>query len=119
PLLASWRYGLGKAIAFTSDAKARWLSNWIGDEVYTQFWIQSVRWVLRNQEPSDLRPRVEVEGGRGRVIVDAVDENDRYINFLDLIARVGLPETADAGSTEEGLNVRLRQTSPGRYEGEF
>ena len=29
PLLASWQYGLGKSVAFTSDAKARWGSDWL------------------------------------------------------------------------------------------
>jgi uncharacterized membrane protein len=29
PLLVTWRYGLGQAAAFTSDAKARWASEWL------------------------------------------------------------------------------------------
>ena len=29
PVLASWQYGLGKVVAFTSDAKARWASDWL------------------------------------------------------------------------------------------
>ena len=30
PLLAHWRYGLGRVAAFTSDAKSRWASEWLG-----------------------------------------------------------------------------------------
>ena len=29
PLLAHWQYGLGRAVAFTSDAKARWGKQWL------------------------------------------------------------------------------------------
>ena len=28
PLLSAWRVGLGKAVAFTSDAKGRWAGSW-------------------------------------------------------------------------------------------
>ena len=30
PLLAHWQFGLGRAVAFTSDAKAKWSKNWLG-----------------------------------------------------------------------------------------
>ena len=30
PLLAHWQYGLGRTVAFTSDAKAKWAANWVG-----------------------------------------------------------------------------------------
>jgi hypothetical protein len=29
PLLAHWQYGLGRAVAWTSDAKSRWARNWL------------------------------------------------------------------------------------------
>jgi len=44
PLLAHWRYGLGKVTAFSSDAKSRWaslrISRWPG---YSRFWSQVLR----------------------------------------------------------------------------
>jgi uncharacterized membrane protein len=43
PLLATWRYGLGQAAAFTSDAKSRWASEWLGWPGYGKFWAQIVR----------------------------------------------------------------------------
>ena len=30
PLLAHWRFGLGKVTAFTSDCKSRWAALWVG-----------------------------------------------------------------------------------------
>ncbi len=30
PLLAHWQYGLGRAVAFTSDARPKWAQDWMG-----------------------------------------------------------------------------------------
>src|ERR1051326_3369226 len=46
PVLASWQYGLGKAVAFTSDAKNRWAAQWINWPSYAKFWAQVVRWTV-------------------------------------------------------------------------
>ena len=46
PILAYWQYGLGKAVAFTSDARSRpgrstWDQEWVGSDMYKKFWEQS------------------------------------------------------------------------------
>jgi len=46
PLLATWQRGLGRATAWTSDATARWLSQWIEWNGYVDFWGAVVRDVL-------------------------------------------------------------------------
>jgi len=38
PLLARWQYQLGRAAVFTSDAKARWASAWVGWEGFDKLW---------------------------------------------------------------------------------
>jgi len=116
PLLATWRYGLGKSVAFTSDAKARWLTNWVRWDGYNPFFAQMVRWALRNDNASELHPRLEIERGKGKLIVDAVDDRDKFLNDLELQARVTPPESAEG---PRGQDVRLVQTGPGRYEAEF
>src|SRR5436190_2408795 len=47
PLLAHWNYGLGRAVAFTSDAKAKWAQRWVNWDKYQQFWSQISQWSLR------------------------------------------------------------------------
>jgi len=47
PILASWQYGLGRAVAFTSDATGRWARDWLGWTGYAAFWPQAVRYTLR------------------------------------------------------------------------
>ena len=52
PLLAYWHYGLGKAVAFTSDAgePRHWAADWDKAGMYDQFWQQVVDWSLRPTE---------------------------------------------------------------------
>jgi len=42
PLLASWKYGHGRSIAFTSDANGRWSSYWTGWSNFRRFWTELV-----------------------------------------------------------------------------
>jgi hypothetical protein len=48
PVLATWRYGLGRSAAFTSDAKAKWGVLWLRWREFNKFWAQLVRWTLRS-----------------------------------------------------------------------
>ena len=43
PLLATWRFGLGRTAAFTSEPKPRWAEDWIGWDDFAKFWSQLVR----------------------------------------------------------------------------
>ena len=112
PLLAHWQYGLGRAVAFTSDAKAKWGSNWIGWGDYQTFWSQIANWSLRRVETGDLSADVAIEQGRGIISVEAIDTEGNFRNFLDLQAVVVNPK----GKREL---VPLTQTAAGRYEAEF
>lgn len=112
PLLAAWQYGLGKSIAFTSDAKPRWSRDWVGDPGFIPFWDRAVRWTLRGEASTELHPRVELQRGRGRLVVDAASDAGERLNFLKLKARVVRPDL----TSEE---IPLRQTALGTYEADF
>jgi len=112
PLLAHWQYGLGRAVAFTSDAKARWAKDWLGWGQYRQFWTQVAQWALRRLENADLTAEVTLDQGEGHLSVEAVDEKGEYRNFLNLNTVVVSPKG-------ERVTVRLDQTGPGHYEARF
>ncbi|MEC9331323.1 MAG: glutamine amidotransferase [Verrucomicrobiota bacterium] len=112
PLLAHWQFGLGRAVAFTSDAKSKWGNNWIRWEQYQTFWSQIANWSLRRIETSDLSTEVAIEQGRGIISVEAIDTEGNFRNFLDLQAVVVNPK----GEREL---VILTQTAAGRYEAKF
>ncbi|MEI7733417.1 MAG: glutamine amidotransferase [Verrucomicrobiota bacterium] len=112
PILAHWQYGLGRAVAFTSDAKARWAKDWLGWNQYRQFWSQIAQWSLRLVENADFNSEISVERGDGELNVEALDAQGNYRNFLNLQAVVVSPKG-------ERQLVRLEQTGPGHYEAKF
>jgi uncharacterized membrane protein len=112
PVLAHWRYGLGKAVAFTSDATGRWAADWVLWEGFNSFWSQTVRWATRDLQPSSFRVETFVRDGRGHVRIDAVDDSGKFLNFLRPRGVVTDPEF---GRSE----IELPQTAPGIYEAEF
>jgi uncharacterized membrane protein len=112
PVLATWRYGLGRAAAFTSDAKAKWGVLWLRWGEFNKFWAQLTRWTLRSGSRSDTTAIVQRTDQTGEVVVDAVDGKGEFINFLD--SQIGVV----APSRERSV-VDLEQIGPGRYRGRF
>lgn len=123
PVLATWQFGLGRAVAFTSDCKAHWAVDWVGWSGYDKFWSQVVRWSLRQVRRGEFETRVAsrlnaaageagLRLGEARVTVDAVDESGQFINRLELHGTAVAPDGT-------GHDLQLRQTAPGRYETTF
>src|SRR5207237_1357575 len=83
PVLATWRYGLGRSVAFTSDAKAKWAVLWLRWREFNKFWSQLIRWTLRSGTRSDTVAIVDRRENTGEIFVDAVDPKGEFINFLD------------------------------------
>lgn len=112
PLLAQWQYGLGRVVAWTSDATGRWAKEWIPWQDYPRFWAQAVSWSTGAEAVSTLQPRVTLEGGVAHITVDAISPDGTYLNNLAAGATVVGPGSVTA-------TVELRQTGAGRYEGRF
>jgi Mg-chelatase subunit ChlD len=68
PLLATWQRGLGRATAWTSDATARWSSQWVDWEGFVEFWGAVVRDVL--PAGRDNPPATFVSEGALRITFD-------------------------------------------------
>ncbi|CAN0363440.1 unnamed protein product, partial [Ectocarpus sp. 4 AP-2014] len=112
-LLAAWNYGLGKTVAFTTDAGARWSNDWTAWEDYDRFFSQMVRWSMRpTGDTGNFSIATDIEDGKARVIVDALDKSG---DFLDLPAMGGAAVRPDLGSTP----LDFRQVAPGRYVAEI
>jgi len=118
PVLAVWQYGLGRSLAFTSDAKHRWAAHWIPWGGYSKFWAQAVRWTMRQTTPTNFQTTVDIARGKGRIVVDAVDEKGNFINFLNAKARI-IPPFKTMERSARSWDVPLEQTAPGRYEATF
>jgi len=112
PLLAAWQYGLGRAVAFTSDATARWGENWVAWADFVRFWGQAVRWTITEGRSANLESRVLMEGDHARLVVDARDDAGGFLNGLNMELSLVNPQA-------QAQRLALRQVAPGRYEAEF
>jgi len=112
PLLVSWQYGLGRSIAFTSDATARWATNWVDWASYTRFWTQAISWTITESATNNIETRIIMQGDSAQILVDARSDSGEFLNNLQLIASVVTPDN-------ENERVVLQQTAPGRYEATF
>lgn len=112
-ILAAWRYGAGKTVAFTSDAGKRWSNSWLASEEYDKFFSQMIRYAMRPvNEEGKFNVATDVKDGQIRVVVTALDKNDEFLNFLNM-SGVG------TGPEMSTLDLQFRQDSPGRYVAEF
>ncbi len=109
PVLATWQYGLGRAVAFTSDATARWGAEWMSWPDAGRFWSRLVRWTLRS-EADDLQITIDRSGDAATVIADAVTPGGSPLDGLEAEVSLTGPVLA---------RVPLVQTAPGRYEGQL
>lgn len=112
PVLAHWNHGLGRAVAFTSDAGKKWTSTWTSWESYQAFWTQLVRWSLRPLDSGSVRMTLRRDGGSIKIVAEATDSNQEFLNNLRIDGRVVRPDNSS-------VTLSLRQTAPGRYEAEL
>ena len=96
PVLAHWTYGLGRSVAFTSDAGRRWAKAWPDWQSYAAFWSQVIRWSMRPADRGNLTLNVRREQGRIKVVVDALDKNNEFLNFLQIQGNVVNPDLKSA-----------------------
>ena len=108
PLLATWRYGLGQAAAFTSDAKSRWAGEWLQWPGYGKFWSQVVRGLMRKSDQASFEVQSRESGDRLLLTIDAVQPDGAFRNQLPISINALGPggETKTVGAVQEG---------PGQY----
>ncbi|MFM9968071.1 MAG: VWA domain-containing protein, partial [Burkholderiales bacterium] len=112
PILATWRYGLGRAAAFTSDTNPRWAQQWLNWRDFNKFWSQLARWTLRSGSNENFSASVGRRDGFGEVTIEAIDSKGAFINLLDTQVGVVSPN-------RDRTVIDLEQIAPGRYRGRF
>lgn len=111
PLLAAWQVGLGRVVAFTSDAGERWTSAWTTWASAPQLWGQMLAWTITRQS-ADWQSQVSYADGRAKLSVDAINADGAFVDDLRLNAQVVYPD-----GTSQSLS--LNQSASGRYEASF
>jgi len=108
PLMATWQYGLGRAIAWTSSLDQPWSAQWADWPAYDRFWSQVVRYTLPEPDSGPLQVRVEPTEAGARLSVDALEAGGRPRDLATVGARIMLPD----GTSRD---ITVRQVAPGRY----
>ena len=111
PLLAKWRYGLGRTVAFTSETKPRWAEDWLGWPDFAKFWSQLVRSVtgqeLGQQLWIECRHRRSDDGAV--LIADVRNATGDFVSDLDL-------QLTAVDSDGRKHVLASEQTGPGLYQ---
>ena len=130
PLLAHWQYGLGRVLAFTSEAGQGWGERWLSWPEFSRFWNQSVRWTMGSPASRLLQPSARLVDD-GRWTADGSDAGSSTVNGLpSTVTRIEVeslnPDNsfADLADVTAGVrspsgvvtSTRLLQTAPGYYE---
>jgi len=93
PLLASWRVGLGKVTAWTSDGGDKWAAAWAGWDGFSDFWSTLVR---------DTFPLSGSEGQRidaaiaDEMLTVTLEGADEWPAGTEPVARVSYPDGTSA-----------------------
>jgi hypothetical protein len=119
PILAVWQYGLGRAAAFTSDARARWAAEWMGWADLARFWGRLTRWASREDadglmvsiEQVDAAGQRSMSGGSAAIVLDVFTPAGEPVNGLRAQASVAGPAGVQS--------IPLVQSASGRYDGEI
>ena len=108
PILAGWNFGLGKAVAWTSDVKPAWSKAWIPWQNFGKFWGQVINWTLPSTNAgSDFDLRVSMHHGMAEVNIDT-----RTPSAASYKVHVVRPDRASQ-------IVEIQQVTPTRYSGTF
>jgi Ca-activated chloride channel family protein len=108
PLLARWQYGLGRAVAWTSDLRGRWSDAWINWPGTAQLFNGLVGWTIAPAQ-GPLRLGVRADAQTGYVTVDETEPGQQPGQVRAHVAQPG-------GAP---LEIDLAATGPGRYAGSF
>lgn len=112
PVLATWQYGLGRSVAFTSDATGRWATDWLNWDGFAAFWVQAVRSTISSSVNSTLEMNVALQGEQAHITLDAQTPAGGFVNSYEVQGNIVAPD----GETH---SVTFQQVAPGQYQAAF
>ncbi len=108
PVLAQWQYGLGRAVAWTSDTKGKWARDWVSWPEFPRFAAQLVQWVVPTTASGGLSATIRSEGAQTVIDVKALDGSGKPQDGLQM--HIGL-----VGPNGFSQELALSQIAPGEY----
>ncbi len=111
PILASWRFGLGRVVGFASQPIGPWASEWAVSEEMTALWPQTIRWTSGTVRRAGIFVDASADGAALSVVAQVRDTDAERVAGLHLV----VDALADDGDTVLATR-RLHEASTGRYE---
>lgn len=108
PLVASWEFGRGRALAVTTDADGRWSDRWVRWEQWSRLWGDMLRWLI--PESRTPQPRFALAYRSGALDID-------YSRFEEESG--GTVTARIAGPDGQAAEVAMIRTAPGHFHGSF
>ena len=120
PLLASWKLGQGKVVAFTSDANGRWSRPWGTWSRFVPFWTDILDSVRSQGDQSPLRFDLhqQIEGDSIKLDLTLYDDPKGAAIEAQIIGPDGRQQALSFNELARGSYQAQLPTgaSPGRYE---
>ena len=107
PLLATWQYGLGRVLAWTSDAQGRWTAALLSWPSANRFFGDVVRYSLPQSSDPALQVETQVQGDHTHLLVTSPGLSGEAVTVSAVT-----PDLTDTALT-------LSSTGPGRFEGDL
>jgi len=107
PLLATWQYGLGRVLAWTSDAQGRWTAGLLQWPSANRFFGDIVHASLPQAGDPALQIETQVQGDHTHLLVTAPTTSGATVTVNAVT-----PDLA-------GASLTLSPTGPGRFEGDL
>jgi Ca-activated chloride channel family protein len=120
PVIASWRYGAGKAMAVTTDASGRWSGRWVLANVFQPLWDRMLAW-MTPEMPAEPKIDVALGYNAGRINIKLTDYSAEPGNTARLVTvLVTRPDgtRTETALTEEvvgELSGSIDAPAPGNY----
>lgn len=105
PVLASWQYGLGRTVAFTSDGENKWTGNYANWENYGILWKNILQWVIPEEESGAGKLEIVQNGTSAHVTYTTSKYTEN--------TKVSVLSTSESGEQKE---TALDATGVGKFE---
>jgi Mg-chelatase subunit ChlD len=112
PLLARWRYGLGRTSALLTDSGVTWAKTWRSWPQYAPLLARLVKGSMADLALRSYRIEAAADDRVAEVKVDVTDQYGNFVNDLALTLKATDPNGDE-------IDAPLQQTRPGGYEGRF
>ncbi|WP_438446269.1 VWA domain-containing protein [Gorillibacterium sp. sgz5001074] len=116
PVLARWRYGAGKAVAWTSDVTGKWSKEWTAWSRFPDFVTGVVKWTFSEFQAQPYELSVRTEGGEAAVTVKTKAETVETAMKLEVTdERLNKTETVLTPEGPGEYSAKLSRNQAGVY----